>query len=315
MSVFHVSNALEDSPFSLNNPDLKGFFRYSTVSVSSSQKLDDSFGLSKFYQKSALQGSTKAQEKNIFGEFRSEHDYLTSVAFLFSHTKETYNRAFFIKKLIKEKLLETFSALELGVGDGEVSRVICSEFREITLVDNRESLFQLVPDSSFPGGKVRRVISDAESCDYFEGKYNSIFASHILYYIDHHSWGKFLRSLYEQLADGGALFIVLSGGGDKEKIARTFGGSYCDINQLITCASDVFGSETIEVYDIEEKCEVASIDEALCVSDVYLNDSGARASKASLSIYLNKNNKIPNSAGNEAYLFRFTQRILVIQKR
>lgn len=315
MSVSQVADMLNKHSFLIKKRDVHQNIYYALVankeySIALGGKEEGDF---LFSQASSSSFSLKEKERCFFGEFKSDLDYLSAVAFLFSQTKETANRASFIRCMIDVSLFKKERILELGVGDGEVSRAICSGFKEITFVDKSKRLLDLLCAASFPRSRIRKIVSEAESCDYFDGEYDCIVVSHLLYYINYASWGLFLKTLYDRLSEGGVIFVVLSGGGDKEKIARNFGGVPCDIDKLVSCVSGVFLNERINVYDIDEVCEVRGLDEALCVSDVYLNDSGGLAKRSLLSLYLNKVNKIDEKDGSR-YLFSFTQRFVVIQK-
>jgi hypothetical protein len=68
-------------------------------------------------------------------------------------------------------------------------------------------------------------------------------------------------------------------------------------------------SHKVKVYDIHEVVSVKSVEHAVCVASIYLNDAKTNAKKQDLINHLNCFNKV----GDE-YKFNFIQRFVILQR-
>lgn len=243
--------------------------------------------LSEEYLQKQADFSKTIESPVIFGKFNSEHHYLNTLKLVLSSTHETRNRILFCLNEILPQIPADGSLLDIGPGDGSLTKAIAQHFKQVTLVDvnhnaldNMKELLPLSVNSTQITGSILNV-------DFKLSHYNLVLLSHMLYYIDPQLWLGIIKSVYQSLKDGGILVIIL--GGDelgKSELIHHFGGQVLEIDQLAHQCRNTFGDHNVHLYASDESFVTSTQEAMLHIAGFMLADADVTASKDELNRYI-----------------------------
>lgn len=224
---------------------------------------------------------------NIFGTFNSEQHYLKTLSLVLSSTHETRNRIVFCLNEILPLIPEEGSLLDIGPGDGSLTKKLAHHFKHITMVDiNHHALTHLkemLPSSI----NSTQITGSILNIDLKSNHYNLAVLSHMLYYIEPQLWLGIIESVYRSLKKNGMLIIIM--GGDelgKSELIQHFGGEVLGINPLAIQCRNTFGASNVSLYASDESFVTCTADAMLHISSFMLADANINASKDDLNRYI-----------------------------
>lgn len=250
------------------------------------------------------------KEPTMYGTFESSEHYLSTLDLLLASTDETKNRYdFFIKHVLPT--VSRNAAIDVGLGDGQLTGLISKAFHEMTLLDisNQaiECAAQYVNQQSVKLDKIIGSIVDAHlPINHFD----LAVLSHTLYYIDTDLWLDVTRKMLSSLKDNGLLVIVLNGGLDKDHIVDLFGGKRLKIDEFINDCRQQLNAKTIDVSYSTEYFRAKSLSDMLHIVGLHLYDVGAIATKKQLTEYL----MTKKDSATCLYQFLVYQKFILIRK-
>jgi len=248
---------------------------------------------------------------NIFGKFNDEQHYLNTLSLVLSSTHETRNRILFCLNEVLPLISANGSLLDIGPGDGSLTKIIAPHFEHITMVDiNHQGLNQvkeMLPSSI----NTSQITGSILNIDLKSNHYNLAVLSHMLYYIDPQLWIGIIKSVYKGLKENGILVIIL--GGDelgKAELIQDFGGETLEIDQLSLQCLNTFGDSNVTLYASDESFVTCTQDSMLHILGFMLADANITASKDDLNCYITQ--KLQNSPNHFELTTR--QKYIIIKK-
>lgn len=224
---------------------------------------------------------------NIFGTFNSEQHYLKTLSLVLSSTHETRNRIVFCLNEILPLIPKEGSLLDIGPGDGSLTRTLAHHFKHITMVDvNHHALTHLkemLPSSI----NSTQITGSILNIDLKSNHYNLAVLSHMLYYIEPQLWLGIIKSVYRSLKENGMVVIIM--GGDelgKSELIHYFGGEVLGINPLAIQCRNTFGASNVSLYASDESFVTCNADAMLHISSFMLADANIKTSKDDLNRYI-----------------------------
>lgn len=247
--------------------------------------------------------SSSPESENLIGTFETEGAYLKAVKELILSSKETESRIQFVKDTVLPKIKHG-SLLDVGVGNGELSRILCKTFKNIDLVDPCEEALSTIKKTDFLESHISKFCLPIERFTRFPRKYDFIVCSHTLYHIKREKWVGLVQNFVDALKPGGKLLIVLSDGLGRSKLTSFFGAK--DVLQVQNLIEEctALKQSTLTLYPRYECLKPRSLESALKVAGVCLSDSGIHAHKHEVCYYLKREN----------YLIDFIQYFFVQEK-
>jgi 2-polyprenyl-3-methyl-5-hydroxy-6-metoxy-1,4-benzoquinol methylase len=152
--------------------------------------------------------STTIAEPFIIGKFNDEEHYLKTLKLALSSTLETRNRILFFLNVILPMIVAKDSLLDIGPGDGSLTRKIARYFKNITVVDSNQHILnklQLILASS----NYIKINKNILYVDFKSNYHDLAILSHVLYYIEPKFWLNVIKSAYNSLKQNGILVIVM----------------------------------------------------------------------------------------------------------
>ncbi|MCA0457077.1 MAG: class I SAM-dependent methyltransferase [Chloroflexi bacterium] len=231
--------------------------------------------------------SETIEHPSIFGTFNSEQHYFKTLSLVLSSTHETRNRIEFCLNKILPLIPEGGSLLDIGPGDGALTKTLAHHFKHITAVDTNHHALTHLKEVLHPSIDSMQISGSISNIDLKSEHYNLAILSHILYYIEPHLWIGIIKSVYSSLKENGLLVIVL--GGDelgKSELIQHFGGEILSINSLATQCRDIFGESHVNFYVSDESFVTCTQKGMLHISGFMLADANISASEDDLNRYI-----------------------------
>lgn len=234
--------------------------------------------------------SKTIETPNVVGQFNNEQHYLKSLRLILSSTYETHNRILFFLNEILPIVFMKNSLLDIGPGDGSLTKILANYFNHITVVEKSShilnQLAQLFPSCTHVE-KINKNILDVE---FKTNSYDLAVLSHVLYYIDSSFWLDIISSVFNSLKENGILVIVL--GGDelgKAQLIKNFGGSILKIDQLARSCHNRFGIVRTKLYASNESFIACSQEAMFHIAAFMLADANITTTKEALNKYIKEN--------------------------
>ena len=222
------------------------------------------------------------------GKFNSDREYLEAVKTLINCTQETNHRVNFFK----EKILPSVhggNILDIGIGNGELSKNLYNSFDLIHLVDPSLRALDSIDSKEFLGKDIQKFNTRIEDFNFSHDFYDLIVNSHTLYHLKRDDWQPIIIQSFAALKPKGTMLIVINNGLGRSKLTNVLGASnIIDIERLIEeCVS--IHNAFINIVPIYEQCETYILEEALKIIGVFLQDINFKVSKHCIIDYLDKN--------------------------
>jgi SAM-dependent methyltransferase len=219
-----------------------------------------------------------------------------------------------IKQLISNKKI-TRTCLDIGTGNGNISKHITPLFDNMTLLEPNKEYIRM-----YNGIKYDSLIS-LDFLNYeTDLKYDVILCSHVLYHVPVHLWQTFIEKMYNMLNDDGVCIIVhVTNYGEMHELRKLVNPEYhnsktiVDIVQKLQYIYDIIPIDSIlsavgkDYEKFKFLVELFTIDD--CFEKEYLDNVGDKK-----YIYNHINNYIPLLKKNNTYSANFNSDIIVINK-
>lgn len=256
--------------------------------------------------------SKTIESPSIFGKFNNEQHYLDTLHLVLSSTHETRNRVLFCLNEILPQVPFKGSLLDVGPGNGALTKILAQHFKNITMIDiNHHGLDQL--QKSLPSSiKTTSITGSILDVDVESEYYNLVVLSHMLYYIEPHLWLDIIKSTYRSLKEDGIIIIIL--GGDeqgKSDLIQTFGGQILAIDPLAIQCQNIFGRYRVQLYASDESFVTCTHEAMLHIAGFMLADANINASEDDLNSYITQ--KLKHSDNH--YEMTTRQKYIIINKK
>lgn len=233
--------------------------------------------------------SKTIESPHILGKFNNEQHYLQTLRLVLSSTHETYNRITFFLNKILPKLPADGSLLDIGPGDGSLTKSLIHNFKDITLVDINHHALHNLQKTLPPLINLLQISESILNVNLKPNCYNLAVLSHMLYYIKPKLWLKIIKSVYNSLKDNGILVIILGGDElDKAELIQHFGEQTLEIDKLAIKCRNTFGATNVSFYASNESFVACSEEAMLHISAFMLADANILAPKEALTNYIHK---------------------------
>lgn len=250
----------------------------------------------------------KLPKITTFGEFDNHNHYLTAVDLLRNSSLEVEHQYEVFQNILDKKLKQRDRMLDIGVGNGEVSKFFGMHFRQIVAVDtNIESLDTLPQYHWEHNTEITKINGDIlEHMPSVKGKYDLIMLSHVLYYIPPASRHTLVNDLSKFLAPNGIMIITYNDGNDRSKITDYFGGQSFSFSTFEHYTDKRFLSGEHIVF--QERMHATSLETMLHIVGVCLRDVNTKATRDELTTQINNN--FVNDKGE--YELSMTTHVLIL---
>lgn len=244
----------------------------------------------------------------IFGKFRSDSHYLATVDLFIKSTEETRNRCFFFLKKIIPNLKTYDKFLDIGPGNGKLTRLVGRNFKEITLVDPVPQVLDGISPKAYPKETVLKKITQSFLKTALpENYFDLIILSHVMYHFSLENWIDVINKALFSLKPGGTLVAVINNGLDREKLGNNFNGkTYC-IKHFIYELSQL--NKKTEVFYSRESFRAKDLTTMMHICGLHLHDFNGVASQENLELYIKRNYLL----AKEEYKMEVYQHFIVIK--
>ena len=235
-------------------------------------------------------------EREIYGDYSSPSDYLKALKITLGSTMETRHRSFFLLKKVLPSIKSKINFLDVGPGDGKITRWVGKNFDQVTAIDTNQLVINTLPQKMVGRIKFTGLTGSILSAPLENNLYDLSLLSHTLYYIENAKWLDAIHKIYKATKSGGIITIIL--GGDtfgKAELMKYFGGSAPDIDWLFQKCRQLFRQDKVLGFCTKEAFVTKNILEMLHISGFMLYDAGVTASKKMLMEYINKHFKLKDN--------------------
>lgn len=252
--------------------------------------------------------SIDPKNNQVYGIFSSDKEYLDDVRLLISSSKETQNRISFVEKEILPNIKKE-CLLDVGVGNGELTKVFCNQFSELHLLDPSKAALDKINQEIYPTKTIKKINLSFDEYEVNEPIYDFICLSHTLYHFPRDDWEALIKKTFRYLKKGGMYFIVLGDGLGRSEITRHFGatGTFY-VEDLIDYCSQMNGAK-VKTAVSHEIMATSRIEDMMRIIGVCLHDEGITVPQYDLKKYLN------NFKQENQYIVDFNQYFISIYKK
>jgi 2-polyprenyl-3-methyl-5-hydroxy-6-metoxy-1,4-benzoquinol methylase len=243
---------------------------------------------------------------SVLGEFSSDQNYLDDVDLLISSTLETQHRDQILIKQIIPRLKSRINMLDIGVGNGELTKFIGLYYKTITVVDNSRTSLDNLPDY-YPTNetKIDKIYGSVLLNEIPAKNYDLILLSHVLYYIEPEKRGLLVKKLSQLLSDDGVMVLIFNEGMSRYELTKHFGGKNFEFDELIYSIYQDY--KFVQMISSKEIIQTNNTAEILAIAGVCLKDAGVTANREEVEEYLNLTHYNDNT-----YHIDMIQEIIVI---
>lgn len=172
--------------------------------------------------------------------------------------------------------------LNIGVGNGELTKAIGSYFNELTVVDSNIDSLANITANHWLNNKIIKIHFNLEFID--GQKYDLILLSQVLYYFNDQQKIRLIHKLSEQLTNSGKLVIVYNKGLNRTRLVQNFGNNIHNYNNFENFIKQSFNNyqyfDSVQIMQTKSKSAIANL-AGLC-----LNDADCLARDEQLFYYL-----------------------------
>lgn len=232
--------------------------------------------------------SKKLDLPEIFGQFSSESHYLKTVDLFIKATEETRNRGTFFLRNVLPHLKAMDSLLDIGPGNGKLTRWIGRKFKEITLVDPVPEVLENISEKSFPKGSLlKKMNASFLETIQPQNAFDLIVLSHVMYHFPQEKWVDVVEKALKVLKSQGLIVIVVNSGLDREKLGDLFNGKTFPILNLVHAIAEL-GKE-VEFISSKESFHAKDLTTMLHICGLHLHDTGGHVSREILEKHIQSN--------------------------
>jgi 2-polyprenyl-3-methyl-5-hydroxy-6-metoxy-1,4-benzoquinol methylase len=250
----------------------------------------------------------------VLGIYNSDKDFLDALDFFLKSTSETRHRGWFFLKHIVPLISQGSKLLEIGPGNGIITKWICRKFDHVTIVDTNHEViknFNVTSKILKKNTTLKKTHKSVLFTEFEQNYYDLSVISHVFYYIDYSRWIEATMRVYNATKPGGIIVIVINGDQyGKLNLIKKFNGRTIPINSFIEDCFKTFVHAKIELFKSIEEAKTIDIESMLQIAGFFLYDVGTTAKKTDLIAYINNAIKQPD----KSYRIDFPQKFIVIHK-
>ncbi|MGN6671307.1 MAG: class I SAM-dependent methyltransferase [Candidatus Nucleicultricaceae bacterium] len=237
--------------------------------------------------------SKKLDLPGIFGQFSSESHYLKTVDLFIKATEETRNRGIFFLRNVLPHLKTSNSLLDIGPGNGKLTRWIGRKFKEITLVDPVPEVLENISEVSFPKGSLLKKINKSFLETILpQNAFDLIVLSHVMYHFPQEKWIDVIEKALKSLQPNGIIVVVINSGLDREKLGDLFNGKTFPVLNLAHAIEEL--GKDVEFISSKESFYAQDLTTMLHICGLHLHDTGGCASREDLEKHIQSNYLLTN---------------------
>ena len=229
-------------------------------------------------------------EPSLYGMYASELDYKAALSLMLQSTLETRHRGLFFKRIVLPRLVNSRALLDIGPGDGQLTRWLVRSFQSTTLIESNKHIFDAL---NIPGRKnyqINKICGSVLDVELPNNQYDLGLLSHVLYYFKKNEWLSVINKIYKTLSPGGILAIALSGDAyGKARLIEHFGGENIEVNHLANQCAILYGAHNVRCYALKENIIALDLILMRHICGFFLYDASATASKSLLTQYIENN--------------------------
>lgn len=216
--------------------------------------------------------------------------YAPILSIFYQSTNEKKVLAEFVLKEIIPRLPSKESMLDVGFGDGKLTRWIGRNFDSVVAIEARngkeQQIFSLIPRGKRTTDIVRADFNDV---NLGKGAFDFALASHVLYsYFPEDSWLKVAGKIADSLKPGGMMVFTFNGTGDGYQMVQDFGGRNPTVEKFANLLAREHGKRNVEVHSMKHKVIAGDLPHALHIAAFYLFDVIVKAKTTEVADYLSR---------------------------
>lgn len=245
---------------------------------------------------------------SLLGKFTSSSHYLATVDLFIKATEETRNRGIFFLRQIIPYLQSYDKLLDIGPGNGKLTRWTGRKFKEITLVDPVPQVLENILSSFFSKKTILKKINRSFLQTILPKNYfDLIVLSHVMYHFPEEKWIDVVKKALATLKSNGVLAIVINSGLDREKLGNKFNCKTYSIEDLILECNQL--NKKIEFFSSRESFHAKDLRTMLHICGLHLHDLNGEATQDDLEKYIKSNYFL----GKDMYKMEMFQHFIIIK--
>lgn len=251
--------------------------------------------------------AAKLPKPEKLGLLEDEKEYLDALDVFMAAGFEREHLIEIIERMIIPKLKHCENMLDVGVGNGKLSKLLGAHCKSFTGIDNKQESLNSLPNKmgSSTTNNVEKIKGTVLDMELPNKKYDFIIVSHMLYYIDGEERIKLIDKLYNLLSPKGSILIIYNDSGDREALAEHFNGKRHSFHQTIDHIYQTYTDKYF--YQSPETLKANNFNTFQHLMAVVLNDDGTSANKVDALQYANNHLKC-----DVGYCMEMTQNLILI---
>jgi 2-polyprenyl-3-methyl-5-hydroxy-6-metoxy-1,4-benzoquinol methylase len=230
----------------------------------------------------------------IFGQFSSEEHYLKTVDLFIRATEETRNRGVFFLRNVLPHIQNYHAFLDVGPGNGNLTRWVGRKFKEITLIDPVPQVLDNIVPRSFPKGTVlKKICQPFLQAILTHSYFDLIVLSHVMYHFPQTKWISVVEKALHALKPHGMIAIVINSGLDRERLGNAFNGTTYPINHFVQQITQL--GKKVEFISSKESFYAEDLTTMLHICGLHLHDTGGYTNQSDLEEQINSNYLLTNN--------------------
>jgi len=181
--------------------------------------------------------------------------------------------------------------LDIGAGGGDLTIPLSASFAATTVVEPNAAQVAFLRGQR---PEFECIHASFEDVDLDGRRFDLILCSHVLYYIPPGRWLHTVAKMYDHLAPGGRLVLVVqSPVGQVAEFFNTFTTYDAPILDLWDRLADLYGEENLDVRYFLNDIRTTSLDDMVDIGLFLLCDRRFRRQRREIAAYLESRHKVP----------------------
>jgi len=177
--------------------------------------------------------------------------------------------------------------LDIGIGNGDLTKMIATNFVNLTIVDTTQEALDNMPDRHGLWNRaVTKILQPIETLNFQGQTFDLIVLSHILYYVDPGIRIEIVNKLYNILNPKGSLLLIYNSDGTRSEMVNDFNGTNFNFDQIYL---NMKKFDNVIYKRIDETIEMNDLCNMLTICGVCMHDAGTTASFDDLKDYVEIN--------------------------
>lgn len=251
--------------------------------------------------------AAKLPKSEKLGLLEDEKEYLDALNVFMAAGFEREHLIEIIERMITPRLRNCQNMLDIGVGNGKLSKLLGEHCKFFTGIDNKQESLNSLPNKmgSSTINNVEKIKGTVLDMELPNKKFDFIIVSHMLYYIDSDERIKLIDKLYNLLSPKGSILIIYNDSGDREALAEHFNGKRHSFHQTVEHIYKTYKDKYF--YQSPEILKANNFDTFKHVMGVVLNDDGTTASETEARQYADSHLKC-----DVGYCLGMDQNVIII---